>query len=250
VKPAPKRVPTASQSVITQKGNLRVSVSGKMAPKRLPRDKAAPISVTVGGEISTTDATLPPQLDSIRIELNKEGRLDSTGLPVCVYDRIQPGSSSRALAACRSALVGEGSFTANITLAGQEPYPTQGKLLVFNGLRGGKPVLYGHIYAPKPFATSFVIVFAIQKLGKGTYGTALNAPMPKAMDAWGRLTGLEMTLDRRYSYKGKQRSFISASCPAPKGFTQAPFSLARTEFSFQDGKKLSSVLSSDCRVRG
>jgi hypothetical protein len=247
---APSNSPTASTSVIAQKGTLRVAVSGKMAPRRLPRKGAAPISVSVGGEISTTDKSLPPQLKTLRIELNKEGRLDSTGLPGCVYDRIQPGSSSRALSACRSSLVGEGSFTANITLAGQEPYPTKGKLLVFNGKEKGKPVLYGHIYSPKPFATSFVIVFRVQDLGRGTYGTALDAPLPAAMDAWGRLTSLQMTLSRRYSYKGESRSFISAGCPAPKGFSGATFPLARTEFTFDGGKRLSSVLSSSCKAKG
>jgi hypothetical protein len=95
-----------------------------------------------------------------------------------------------------------------------------------------------------------VIVFAIQKLGKGTYGTALNAPLPAAMDAWGRLTGLQMTLQRRYSFRGKSRSFISAGCPAPKGFTKVAFPLAKTEFAFDGGKKLSSVLSSTCKARG
>jgi hypothetical protein len=70
-------------------------------------------------------------------------------------------------------------------LVGQEPYPTEGELLVFNGRKAGKPVLYGHIYAQRPFATSFVIVFGVRRLGKGTYGTALDAPLPKAMEAWG-----------------------------------------------------------------
>lgn len=244
------RVPGASASVIAQKGNLRVAVSGKLSPKRLPRKGLAPISVSVGGAISTTDQTLPPQLNSIRIELNRGGKLDFKGLPTCAFDRIQPGSSARALAGCRPALVGQGSFTANITLAGQEPYPTKGKLLVFNGLKGGKPVLFGHIYAPKPFATSFVIVFKVQKLGKGTYGTALDAPLPAAMDAWGRLTGLEMTLSRRYSYRGERHSFLSAGCPAPKGFPGATFPLARTSFAFEGGQKLSSVLTNECQARG
>jgi DNA-binding beta-propeller fold protein YncE len=244
--PVPR--PTASRSAITQKGNLRVAVSGRMSPRRLPRKGTAPISVSVGGEISTTDQSLPPQLKRLRIELNKEGKLDSKGLPNCDYDAIQPGSSSRALSACRSSLVGQGSFTADITLAGQESYPTKGKLLVFNSTRNGKSVLFGHIYSPSPFATSFVIVFAVQDLGKGTYGTALDAPLPKAMDAWGRLTSLEMTLSRRYSFKGESRSFISAGCPAPKGFSGATFPLARTEFSFDGGAKLSSVLSSECKA--
>jgi hypothetical protein len=234
----------------SQQGNLRVNVSGKLAPKRLPRSGLAPISVSVGGQITTTDQSLPPQLKALRIELNRHGRLDHEGLPSCDYARIQPGSSSHALTGCRSALVGKGSFSANITLAGQEPYPTQGKLLVFNSTQDGKPVLYGHIYAPRPFATSFVIVFKVTQLRKGTYGILLNAPLPKAMRSWGRLTGLEMTLSRRFSYKGRSHSYISSGCPAPKGFPGATFSLARASFAFAGGQELSSVLPSSCEVRG
>ena len=241
--------PVASASEISQKGNLRVKVTGNLAPKRLPRDKKAPIKVSVGGEITTTDATLPPQLRKLRIELNKEGQIDYNGLPTCKYSEIQPGSSARALRQCRSALVGQGSFTANITLSGQEPYPTEGKLLVFNSKRGKKPVLFGHIYSPKPFASSFVIVFAIQRLRKGPYGTALDAPLPPAMRAWGRLTGLEMTLDRRFRHKRRSHSYLSAGCPAPRGLTLASFSLARSTFLFEDGRRLAAGLSSTCRVR-
>lgn len=239
-----------ASAVITQKGNLRVAVQGKLSPKKLPRKGTAPIAVSVGGEISTTDETLPPELKEIRIELNRSGVLDSSGLEVCPYAKIQPGSTSRALAGCRSSLVGEGSFSANITLAGQEPYPTEGKLVVFNGEKGNKPVLYGHIYSPRPFATSFVIVFSLSKKKGGTYGTVLTAKLPKAMKSWGRLTGLQMTLSRRYSVKGKRRSYLSAGCPAPKGFSQVAFPLARTSFEFAGGTKLSSVLSSTCKARG
>ncbi|HWA55392.1 MAG TPA: hypothetical protein VG816_14575 [Solirubrobacterales bacterium] len=232
-----------------QDGNLRVTVQGKLAPKKLPRTGVAPISVSVGGQIATTDNTLPPTLKKMRIELNRHGRLDYEGLPTCDYGRIQPGSSSHALVGCRSSLVGEGTFSADITLSGQEPYPTKGKLLVFNSVKGGKPVLYGHIYAPHPFATSFVIVFKVSQLKKGTYGVVLDAPLPKAMKAWGRLTGLEMTLDRRFTYKGKSHSYISSGCPAPKGTNLAAFPIARTSFAFEGGKQLSSVLLGSCRVR-
>ncbi len=239
----------ASSSVIAQKGKLRVSIGGKLAPRRLPRTGVAPISVSIDSRISTTDASQPPQLDSLRIELNRHGQLDHSGLPTCPYNRIQPGSSARALAGCRSSLVGRGSFTADITLAGQEPYPTSGRLLVFSSRRAGKPVLYGHIYSPRPFATSFVIVFAVRHLSSGVYGTALDAPMPAAMDAWGRLTGLQMTLSRRYRHHGERRSYLSSGCPAPEGFTSAVFPLARTSFVFTDGPRLQSVLTSVCRVR-
>jgi hypothetical protein len=239
----------AAASVV-QKGTLRVSVSGKLTPRRLPREGSTPIAVSVGGKITTTDASLPPKLKRLRIELNRNGRLDTNGLPICPYNRIQPGSTSRALRQCRSALVGKGSFSADITLEGQESYPTEGKLSVFNSKKGGKPVLYGHLYSSRPFATSFVIVFKVQRLRQGTYGIALSAPLPKAMDAWGRLTGLEMTLSRRYQYKGEPHSYLSSGCPAPKGFSGAAFPLARASFAFDGGERLSSVFSSTCKVRG
>jgi len=241
---------SATAATIVQKGNLRLSVDGKLSPTKLPRKGTAPISVTVGGEISTTDESLPPTLKELRIELNREGVLDYAGLPLCRYAKIQPASTQRALSGCRPSLIGKGSFSVAITLAGQEPYLTQGRLVVFNGQRGGKPVLFGHIYSPKPFATSFVIVFSVSKKRSGTYATVLSAKLPKAMKAWGRLTGLEMTLSRRYSSGGKSRSYISAGCPAPKGFSKVSFPLARTSFEFSGGKRLSSVLSSTCSARG
>ena len=154
----------------------------------------------------------------MQIELNRNGHLDYTGLPLCPYDAIQPASSARALGACRPALVGQGSFTAEITLGTQDPYPIKGKLLAFNGKSKGKPVLFGQIYAPHPFATSFVIVFAIDERTKGTFGTTLSAHLPSTLGSWGKLTGIELRLSRHYKYKGKSRSYLSAGCPAPKGF--------------------------------
>jgi hypothetical protein len=233
---------------VAQKGTLRVNVSGKLSPQKLPRSGTAPIAVSVGGQISTTDQSPPPRLKSIEIELNKGGQIDYSGLPLCPYAAIQTASSSRALSACKAALVGEGSFDAEITLAGQAPYAIKGKLLAFNGKSKGKPVLFGQIYASHPFATSFVIVFAIQKIGKGTFGTALRAQLPKALSTWGKLTGIDLNLSRRYSYRGKSHSYLSAGCPAPKGVSRASFAFARASFGFEGGKVLSSVLERSCRA--
>jgi hypothetical protein len=235
---------------VVQQGNLRVVVSGELSPQRLPRTGAAPISVSVGGEIDTTDASPTPSLKTMQIELNRNGHLDHTGLPVCPYDAIQPASSSRALSACRSSLVGQGSFSAEITLSGQEPYPTKGKLLAFNGKSGGKPVLFGQIYAPRPFATSFVIIFAIDERGKGPFGTTLSAHLPSTLGTWGKLTGIELKLSRKYSYRGKSHSYLSAGCPAPKGFPGASFPFAKASFGFGGGKTLSSTLTRSCKARG
>lgn len=240
----------AAQAEIAQKGKLRVAVSGKLSPHALPRTGAAPVAVSVGGQITMTDKSTPPQLKELRIEINRHGHLDFAGLPLCTRHRIQPASSARALAACRSSLVGEGHFEADITLAGQEPYPTGGRLLVFNGQSHGRPVLLGQIYAPHPFATSFLIVFAIHAIAHGTYGTELSAALPRALGSWGYLTGISLTLSRRYSYRGHRRSLISASCPAPEGFPGANFPLTRVSLSFAGGPSLALVLNRSCQVAG
>lgn len=231
-----------------EKDGLRVTVSGSLTPKALPRTGVAPISVSVAGRISTADGRTPPQLKTMRIELNRHGRLDFAGLPVCPLARIQPASSSRALSACRSALVGKGRFWADIVLSGQEPYPTQGQLLVFNGRRNGRPVLFGQIYAPRPFATSFVIVFEMRHIDHGDYGTSLTADLPAALGNWGYVTAIEMKLERSYRYRGARHSYLSAGCPAPAGFPGTSFPLARTSFSFAGGLELISTLARSCRV--
>jgi hypothetical protein len=236
---------------IAQKGNLRVAVEGKLSPKALPRHGSAPVSVSVSGAVSTTDGTPPPQLRTMQIEVNRHGRFDTTGLPLCRYNQIQPASDARALAACRSSLVGEGHFAGTIALPGSaEPFPMAGRLLLFNGARHGRPVLFGHIYSAKPFASSFVLIFEMRTLAHGTYGTKLSANLAKALGAKRNLQSIEMTLSRRYRYRGQAHSYISAGCPAPKGFTAFPFALARTSFSFAGGKTVTSVLTKQCRARG
>jgi DNA-binding beta-propeller fold protein YncE len=245
-----KRGRGASTSEVAQEGDVRVVTTGRLTPKRLPRKGVAPIAVSVGGKIRSTDGDPPPQLRTLRIELNRHGRLETRGLPTCRPAQIYPASTARALAACRSALVGRGSFSVDVVLAGQEPYPTTGRLLVFNGRYKGRRALLGQIYSPKPFSTSFFVPFAIRELKGSRYGIALTASLPRALGTWGHVTGMQMRLARRYSHRGKRHSFISAGCPAPEGFPGALFSLARTTFGFEGGERLTSTLTRECRVKG
>ena len=240
----------ATPSSIVRKGNLQVKVSGGISPKRLPREGTAPVSVSVAGEISTTDHSPPPELRKLEIDLNRHGGLETKGLPLCHIEQIHPASTQRALQACKASLVGTGSFSVDVVLAGQEPYPTTGRLLLFNGVFKGHHALLGQIYSAHPFATSFVIPFQIQEKRKGRYGLALTAKLPEALISWGRVTGLSMNLQRRYSWGGKRRSFAEAGCPAPKGFGAALFTLARTTFSFAGHRRITQTLTGHCGVRG
>jgi hypothetical protein len=237
-----------ARAEVVQRGNLRVTVGAELSPHRLPRVGAAPIAVSVGGRVATTDGSLPPQLKSIRIELNRRGRLETAGLPRCRESQIQPASTARALAACRAALVGQGSFSVDVVLGTQQPYPTKGRLLVFNGTYKGRPALLGQIYSAHPFAGSFVIPFAIGQLGHGRFGTVLSARLPRAFTEWGYLTELTMRLGRRYLVEGARHSVLSAGCPAPNGFPGATFPVARVSFGFSD-QTLGAALIGSCAVR-
>jgi hypothetical protein len=239
-----------ASAVISKKGNLLVAVTGKISPSALPRSGVASIAVSVGGKVSTSDQSLPPQLRVLTIDINRDGRLDYRGLPVCSIHQIQPSTNSTALAACRDALVGQGTFAAYIVLKGQEPYATKGRLLVFNGREHGKQVLLGHIYLAQPFASSFIITFDLSSHRHGRFGTTMTANLAKALGTRRYLTGIGMTLQRRYSFHGARHSYLSAGCPAPKGVGAVAFPLFRTGFHFADGKKIIETQPSTCHVRG
>lgn len=241
-------VPLASAEV-SQKRGVRVSVDGSLAPSKLPRDGAAPVAVSFSGEIGSTKSSGPPQLRKVEIAINRHGHLDTRGLPRCEMGDIDPSTTQEAIAACRSSLIGEGRFSANVKLPEQSPFPSKGKILAFNGRFGGRPAVFAHIFGTSPVPTSIVLPFAIADAG-GTFGTVLTASLPQATGDWGYVTGIGMTLKRKYSFRGERRSYMSAGCPAPAGFRQVFFPLARTTFSFEGGLAVTSTLTRSCRVRG
>jgi hypothetical protein len=111
-------------------------------------------------------------------------------------------------------------------------------------------VLLGHIYLTQPFASSFVITFDISQHNHGEYGTRLVASLSKALGTRRYLTGIDMTLSRRYFFQGTRHSYLSSGCPAPNGVHRVLFKLVRTNFDFAGHKELSSTLTSSCGVRG
>jgi hypothetical protein len=234
---------------LVQKGSVRVSLSAALSPTRLPRHGTAPIMVSLGGHISSTSAAGPPQLQTVTFAFNKAGRLDLGGLPRCRLGHIDPSTTQEALLACRDSLVGEGHFSANVKFPEQSPFPSDGKVLAFNGVLRGSPVIFAHIYGTKPVPTSYVLPLEIEH-GKGMFATVLNASLPQATGEWGYVTGLDLKLGRTYSSHGKSRSFLSAGCPAPKGFPGALFPLVRTSFAFAGGKTLTATLTRSCKAKG
>jgi hypothetical protein len=238
-----------AQAATIQQGNLRITVLAQVAPYKLPRTERAPIAVFVSGHVATPSGAVPPQLQAMSVKVNRHGLLQSKGLPTCALHQVQPASDERALSQCGDALVGSGKFYASVVFPDQRPYPTRGRLLIFNGRVKGKPVLFAHIYTTLPFATSFVITFAIKHIAKGPYGTELSASLPQALGNWGFVDRIKLTLRRKYSYRGKERSYFNAACPAPRGTKVTSFPLAQASFAFSEEKQIALTVQKSCGVK-
>lgn len=238
-----------ARAELTAKGDLFVSFHGGIAPDALPRHSPAPISVDLAGKVKTLSGERLPAVRKISIAINRGGRIDTEGLPLCRRDEIEPSTSKEALAACGKALVGEGRYSASIAFPEQSTFPTEGRILAFNARVGKERAILAHVYGNEPTPITRIIVFTIHE-HDGTYGTVLSARMPSSLNSgYGYLKQISLHLRRTYSYRGRTHSYLSAACEAPAGFPGAIFPFAHASMTFADGRSLASTLIRSCRVR-
>jgi hypothetical protein len=234
---------------VVQQGTLRVSIAAQLKPYRLPRTDPAPIKVLLAGHVATSTGATPPQLRRMTILINRHGEIQPQSVPTCRIGEIHPATTAQALERCGPALVGSGHFWASVVLPEQGVYHTTGRLLAFNGLVGGKPAFLAQIYTTQPFPSSFVVPFSIKHIDQGPYGTELSGALPDALGSWGFVDRIKMTLGREIQVEGQTRSYLDASCPAPKGTKGTSFSLALANFYFLGGETLSATVPKSCGVK-
>jgi hypothetical protein len=231
----------------TQHGNLIVSLDGGLAPLKLPRDRAAPVAVHLEGGLRTADDSPLPRVTQVELELPGQGVLSTRGLPLCSQRRLRNAKAGEALAACGRALVGRGSLEAKVLVPNQAPFTMHARLLAFNGRVGGQRAVIFHLSATDP-PTVGVVPFLIRHRS-GRFGSALVADLAPALGPWPRFAQFEMTLSRRYTYRGQSRSYLSASCPIPRRFTAGFFSFAKASFTLAGGRRVSTGIARSCRAR-
>jgi len=248
--PVPAAQPSAaSASSVVQQGGVRVAFDGAISPKRLPRRGAAGANLEIAARFSAADGGDVPQLRRVTIEFNSAGDLHPAALPSCTVAAIQPSTTAAARAACGRSLVGQGTFSAAVRLPRQSPFPAEGKVLAFNGRYKGRPAILAHVFGTKPVPTSYTLPFLIDE-EKGSYGTALRAALPEVTGNAAAITGLTLKLGRNYTSHGRRHSYITAGCPAPKGFASALFPLTRGHFAFAGGLSIGEVVTRSCRAKG
>jgi hypothetical protein len=231
----------------TQRGSLILSLDGRILPLTLPRDRPAPISVRLAGSLRTDDDSTLPRMTRMELGLPQQGVLDTRGLALCSPRRLHSTTTSGALAACRDALVGRGRLRADVVLPDQAPLAVDTRLLAFNARVHGRRALVVHAFG-EGVPIAVVIPFLFES-GSGRLGQRLVARLPRALGPWPRLASFEMTLSRRFEYKGRRRSYLSASCPIPSALTAGFFSLARAGFTIAGGGHIGTAITRGCRGR-
>lgn len=233
-----------------RQGALQVSFGGSVTPQALPRTGTTPISVAIRGQVKALTGEPPPSLRRIAIEVNRLGVLDRRGLPVCPAGRLRATSTEAALEACGPALVGEGRVDGVIVLPEQEPTEFGGRVVAFNGrMANGSPAILAQLFVLRPAPLGFLLAFRVQRR-HGTFGTRLVATVPKRTRETAHITDFSLNLHRVFPAEGERRSYLSAGCPAPEGFTSATFPLLRASYAFVGEKTVSDTLVRTCRTGG
>lgn len=237
----------AARGERTQHGNLIVSLDGHFAPLALPRDRPAPVAVQLRAGLQTSDRSVLPRVTKVELGIPGQGRITTRGLPTCAPRRIRDATTAKALEACGPALIGTGRMVAQVKIPQQPPFQVHARLLAFNGRIHGYRAVIVHGISTQP-PTAVVLPFVI-KLRPGRFGTVLVAHVPASLGPWPRFARFEMNLYRRYDYRGKRLSYLSASCPIPKILTAGLFSFAKATFTLEDGRRISTGIARSCRAR-
>jgi len=195
-------------------GNLILQADGGVSPKALPKTKFAPVTVRVQGQISTAEGIHPPAFREATIDFDKNGTINTTGLPVCKANQLEARDTAAAKKVCGSTIVGSGSGQIEIAFPEQKPIPVTAPITVFNGgTAGGKTTLFIHTFITVPAPTAVVTTVTIKKIHAGRYGLRTVSKIPVIAGGSGSVLSFDIKFGKTYTYNGKKTSYIMAKCP-------------------------------------
>jgi len=202
-------------------GNICIADNGGISPSKLPRHGSAPITARLIGEISTRDGSHPPALRSVDLDVDRTIGIDAVGLPTCTLGRIEATTTAEARRACGKAMVGSGEAEVEVAFPESTPFSAQGPLLLFNGgVHGGTTRVLLHAYVAVPAPTAIVTTATVKRIHRGRFGLEIEARIPPIAGAAGSVTRFELKVGRRFTYEGRRKSFLTASCPTGSWVTK------------------------------
>jgi len=221
-------------------GNLEFTFNGGFSPSKLPKKKLAPIALNASGKIATLNGEHPPALKEVLVETDKNGAVTTVGYPKCTSGKLQSQDTKHAEAICRTAIIGSGTTEVGIKFPEQPEIPVKSKLIVFNGgTSGGVTTFFIHAYITVPTPAAIVTTVKIKKIHHGRYGLLSVASVPKIAGGSGSVKSFSLVINKKYTYKGKKMSVLTAKCPDGKLQAHATAVLA-------DGTKAATTITRAC----
>lgn len=229
---------------VIRTGNLFLKDDGGIFPSSLPRHGQVPISGLIDAEIGTTDGSHPPAVKTLNIDFDKSIQVNARGLPVCKEAELTARSTVAAKNACRDAIVGSGAGEVEVAFPEQRPFAATGPIVLFNGgVHGGTTLLFVHAYVEVPAPTAVIAMVKITHIHRGHYGIHTVAQIPTIAGGFGSVIGFKLTIGRKFTYKGKKESYLTAGCPTGRYYTEG-------DILFADGVRLKGTHILPCTPKG
>jgi hypothetical protein len=232
----------AANAALVRVGNLVLTADGGFKPSSLPRSTFAPINFDGEANLRAVDGGVPPPLQQLVLDFDRDGRLSTAGLPVCQPASLEEATTREARSRCSGAIVGTGHAGLTIGDGSGQPLSVSSPLTFFNGPRlAGKPTVIMHARITVPAVQSFVIMIPIEK-HVGPYRYRATIDVPPIAGGQGSLAHLDASIGKRYRSGGKERSYVSARCG------DGIFS-TRGRFTFGNGVVIDGSVEKACTVR-
>ena len=195
-------------------GNLLLTDNGGIVPTKLPKRKPAPVTASLRASISTVDGSHLPAAREVVIDVDKNIHVNAKGLPICKDGQLEARDTTAARRICGGAIVGTGSGLVEIAFPEQKPIMVSSPLTLFNGgVKGDETTVFVHAFITIPVPAAIVTAVKMTPTHGGPYGTHMVAKIPVIAGGSGSVTKFNLSVHRKFTYKGRKESFLTASCP-------------------------------------
>ena len=202
----------AAEGAIVKVGPLILHAEGGFSPTVLPKHGFAAIDFHGEADIKRKGGGVPPALQRAVIQFDRDGRLDTKGLPTCSAETVATATPRQARVACAGALVGKGSVAARIEVPLIGSIQVRSPLSVFNGprLKGARTMILHAQFSIPPLAQTLAIVVPLERRAGQGYRATIE--MPPIAGGLGSLTRIQAKIGRHFTSGGVRHSYVSARC--------------------------------------
>jgi len=203
----------SAYAITAEVGPVWISATATLHPRELPAHGNKPVFLSSVTRVGTRDKSTPPTLQTLLFLLDRNGTVDTKGLPVCTTAKLEGTTPAEARQRCAGALVGKGKGRALVTMPGRSPFVITSPISLFNGPpSGGLPTLIAHAYETVPVPKTLLVPIEIERVAKGRYGFRAEIQMPEVAGGFGAPILAEATIGAVRKRGGRQVGYINAHC--------------------------------------